>query len=173
MITLATAPSNALACHHGPATAGIFNVDFSLPIKFSNLRQHFLVTHQPSTRMPSPFSSPRTDSSCNEDRHDPQTLRPRRPVPEPKGGGGHSGGHSGAKGKSSGSGSKGASGKASVPVGSRGSPVPISGTTFGSGKTTSTAYGSGGVKVTTIPQGQPFAGRTYGGGTRGEIYGTS
>ncbi|KAI1787971.1 hypothetical protein LXA43DRAFT_1162256, partial [Ganoderma leucocontextum] len=49
---------------------------------------------------------------------------------------------------------------------------PVSGTTFGSDKTTSTAYGSGGVKVTTIPQGQPFAGRTYGGATRGEIYGT-
>ena len=119
--------------------------------------------------MASPISSPRTDSSCNEDCDSP--LRPRSPVPEPKGGGGHGGGHSTGKGGSSGS--KGASGKASVPAGSRGSPVSVSGTTFGSGKTTSTAYGSGGVKMTTIPQGQPFAGRTYGGGTRGEIYGTS
>ncbi|KAM5543611.1 hypothetical protein V8D89_002862 [Ganoderma adspersum] len=120
--------------------------------------------------MPSPISSPRTDSSRHEDCDSP--LRPRSPVPQPKGGGGHGGHSGGAKGGSSGS--KGtSSGKAAVPAGSRGSAVPVSGTTFGSGRTTSTAYGSGGVKVTTIPRGQPFAGRTYGGGTRGEIYGTS
>ena len=116
-------------------------------------------------------------SSCADSCNDAwdTILRARNPepipVPQPKGGGGHGGGHSAGKGGNSGS--KGASGKASAPAGSRGSPISVSGNTFGSGKTTSTAYGSGGVKVTTIPQGQPFAGRTYGGGTRDEIYGTS
>ncbi|TBU47132.1 hypothetical protein BD309DRAFT_952645 [Dichomitus squalens] len=76
------------------------------------------------------------------------------------------------KGSTTGSSGSGSS-KSSHPVGSRGSSMPVSGTTFGSGKTTSTAYGSGGVKITTIPQGQPFAGRTYGGATRSQIYGTS
>ncbi len=115
--------------------------------------------------------SPCSDSSCYENWD--AILRPRSPVPDPKGGGGHGAGHSSSKGGSSGSkGSNGATGKAAV--GSRGSTtVPVSGTTFGSGKTASTAYGPGGVRVTTIPQGQPFAGRTYGGGTRGEIYGSS
>ncbi|KAI1787957.1 hypothetical protein LXA43DRAFT_672033 [Ganoderma leucocontextum] len=124
-------------------------------------------------------------NSCNETWD--ALLRPRSPVPEPKGGGGR-GGSSGSKGSSSGSkgsssGSKGSSGSKSgstgskgstpSPVGTRGSTVPVSGTTFGSGFKTSTPYGSGGVKMTTIPQGQPFAGRTYGGATRNDIYGTS
>ncbi|PIL23009.1 hypothetical protein GSI_14316 [Ganoderma sinense ZZ0214-1] len=110
-------------------------------------------------------------SSCAESCYDSQwagLLHARSPLPEPKGGGG---GHGGSRGSSKSS--KGSSTKSTPAVGSRGATVPISGTTFGSGKTTSTAYGSGGVKVTTIPQDQPFAGRTYGGATRGEIYGTS
>ncbi|KAM5541678.1 hypothetical protein V8D89_004659 [Ganoderma adspersum] len=125
--------------------------------------------------------------SCNDTRD--ALLRPRNPepVPQPKGGGGHGSSHgssSGSKGSSSGSkgstgsksgssGSKGSSPFSSAPVGSRGSTVPVSGTTFGSGFKTSTPYGSGGIKVTTIPQGQPFAGRTYGGATRNDVYGTS
>ncbi|PIL30112.1 hypothetical protein GSI_07689 [Ganoderma sinense ZZ0214-1] len=132
-------------------------------------------------------------NSCDENRD--AILRPRNPipVPAPKGGGGHGATHGGASGskgstKGSSSGSKGSTGSgsktgssgskgsdpfSSAPVGSRGSTVPVSGTTFGTGFKTSTPYGSGGVKVTTIPQGQPFAGRTYGGATRTDIYGTS
>ncbi|KZT69984.1 hypothetical protein DAEQUDRAFT_725971 [Daedalea quercina L-15889] len=41
------------------------------------------------------------------------------------------------------------------------------------GKSDAVAYGAGGGHPVTIPKGEPFAGRTSGGGTRGEVYGTS
>ncbi|KAG2133449.1 hypothetical protein BD769DRAFT_513567 [Suillus cothurnatus] len=76
-----------------------------------------------------------------------------------KGGGSSSGGKgSGAKGSGSGSGGK-------------TSKVPITGSSA-SGKNTATAYGYGGGKPQTIPSGQLFAGRTAGGATRAQIYGT-
>ncbi|EJF55422.1 hypothetical protein DICSQDRAFT_175932 [Dichomitus squalens LYAD-421 SS1] len=56
-------------------------------------------------------------------------------------------------------------------VGSRGATVPVSGST--GGRTGAVAYGSGTTKAVTIPQGQPFAGRTSGGATRDSIYGNS
>jgi len=69
-----------------------------------------------------------------------------------KGGGGFGGGKGG--GSSSGGGTKGS--------------VPISGS---SGKSSATSYGGGGGKVTTIPSGSLFSGRTQGGGTRQEVFG--
>ncbi|KAG2142375.1 hypothetical protein DEU56DRAFT_733692 [Suillus clintonianus] len=86
------------------------------------------------------------------------------------GGGGGKGGGSGAKG-----GTGGSSGSSSSSSGgesnSKTSKVPITGSSA-SGKSTATAYGSGGGKSITIPTGQLFAGRTAGGATRGEMYGT-
>ncbi|KAI1787954.1 hypothetical protein LXA43DRAFT_1063932 [Ganoderma leucocontextum] len=103
-----------------------------------------------------------------------QRLYPR------KGGGGKGGGKSGSSGRSgssdtsgtspssnskSSSGSSGSTGSA----GTRGSTVSVSGAT--NGRTTAVAYGSGTTKVITIPQGQPFAGRSSGGATRDSVYG--
>ena len=165
------------------------NITFP-PLPPNSSRQH---------QMRVPFLSS-CANSCNDTWDALLRVHPRSPVPEPKGGGGHGGGHSsGSKGSSSGpkgsstgheesssgsksgssgsksgsSGSRGSSPSSPPPVGSRGSTVPVSGTTFGSGFKASTPYGNGDVKVTTIPQGQPFAGRTYGGATRNDIYGTS
>ncbi|KAM5543616.1 hypothetical protein V8D89_002867 [Ganoderma adspersum] len=92
-----------------------------------------------------------------------------------KGGGGKSGssgrsGSSDPSGDSSSSNSKGSDG-VSGSVGSRGSTVPVSGAT--NGRTTAVAYGSGTTRIVTIPQGQPFAGRTSGGATRDAVYGNS
>ncbi|KAI0641445.1 hypothetical protein C8Q79DRAFT_886815, partial [Trametes meyenii] len=56
------------------------------------------------------------------------------------------------------------------PVGSRGSTIPTSGSTVG--RAGAVSYGQGATKVITIPAGQPFAGRSSGGATRGQIYGT-
>ena len=93
-----------------------------------------------------------------------------------KGGGGKSGssgrsGSSSSSGNNRNSGSKSSSGSSGSTgsVGTRGSTVPVSGAT--NGRTTAVAYGSGTTKVVTIPQGQPFAGRTSGGATRGSVYG--
>ncbi|RPD60347.1 hypothetical protein L226DRAFT_469372 [Lentinus tigrinus ALCF2SS1-7] len=112
-------------------------------------------------------------------------LRKRSPVPEPRGGGGHGGGGHGSSSHSSGSGSEGSSGSSgshasdgsgssgssSAPLGSRGSTIPVSGSA--SSRSSATLYGSGDSKVSTIPQGQPFAGRSVGGGTRDGVYGSS
>ncbi|KAI0346645.1 hypothetical protein BDW22DRAFT_1299995, partial [Trametopsis cervina] len=57
-------------------------------------------------------------------------------------------------------------------IGSRGSSVPLSGSTGGRSSTV-TAYGGGGGRASTIPSGQAFAGRSAGGGTRDQVYGTS
>ena len=82
--------------------------------------------------------------------------RPQRSLEKRKGGG-HGGGRSGGTN----SGGHGNGGRAPVTlgrvVGSKGTARP---------------YGRGGGKVTTIPDGQPFAGRTQGGGSRLDIYGT-
>ncbi|GJE85389.1 hypothetical protein PsYK624_014680 [Phanerochaete sordida] len=76
------------------------------------------------------------------------------------GGGGESGGGSTGKGGSSGGSSTG------------GRSVPLSGSTGGSSGRSITAYGRGGGSATTIPSGQPFAGRSVGGGTRDQVFGT-
>ncbi|KAI0942057.1 hypothetical protein AcV7_002590 [Taiwanofungus camphoratus] len=91
-----------------------------------------------------------------------QQLYPR------KGGGGHGGG--GGKGGGEGGGKSGSSSGSS---GSKGAPrsVSIPGST--GGKQTAVSYGGGGGRVTTIPAGQVFAGRSSGGGTRNEVFGTS
>lgn len=81
------------------------------------------------------------------------------------GGGAKGGGGDGDSGGSSG-GSSSSSGKAKGTQ----SSVPISGAT--NGKRSAVSYGPGGGKVTTIPQGQPFAGRSSGGGTRNQVYGS-
>lgn len=80
------------------------------------------------------------------------------------GGGGKGGGSSGGgKGGGAKGGSSGSGGKTSK--------VPITGSSA-SGKNTATAYGYGGGKPQTIPTGQLFAGRTAGGATRTQMYGT-
>ncbi|KAG8687493.1 hypothetical protein FRC09_013455 [Ceratobasidium sp. 395] len=79
----------------------------------------------------------------------------------PRGGGGRGGGGGGKGGFSGGGGSGGSSG------GSRG------GVSFGSGGSRgSSSYGAGGGSRSVITSG-PFAGRTIGGGTRGQVYGNS
>jgi hypothetical protein len=50
------------------------------------------------------------------------------------------------------------------------SKVPLS-HSLPNGKTSATSYGHGGGKAALIPLGQPFAGRTAGGGTRDQVYG--
>ncbi|TFY68517.1 hypothetical protein EVJ58_g976 [Rhodofomes roseus] len=86
-----------------------------------------------------------------------------------KGGGG---GHGDADGGDSGGDGGGDTGDSGDKGGdSKGEDVPVSGST--DGESDAVAYGAGGGKSVTIPQGQPFAGRTSGGGTRGEVYGTS
>ncbi|KAJ6533237.1 hypothetical protein B0H19DRAFT_1214042 [Mycena capillaripes] len=79
------------------------------------------------------------------------------------GGGGKSGSGGGGKAGSSSSSSS-SSGKSGS---SKSSSISSGGTT----KTVST-YGNGGGKAITIPAGQPFAGRTQGGATRSQIWGT-
>lgn len=51
------------------------------------------------------------------------------------------------------------------------SSVPLTGTSA-SGKSTATSYGSGGGETLTIPIGQLFAGRSAGGASRYQVYGT-
>ncbi|OBZ67927.1 hypothetical protein A0H81_12166 [Grifola frondosa] len=87
-----------------------------------------------------------------------QRLYPR------KGGGG--GGRGGGGHSSSGKGGSGGKGGSSA----RGSSVPVSGST--AGRKVAASYGSGGTPITTIPYGQPFAGRQSGGGTRNQVFGT-
>ncbi|KAI0365780.1 hypothetical protein BV20DRAFT_972680 [Pilatotrama ljubarskyi] len=82
------------------------------------------------------------------------------------GGGGKSGGSKGSTGSSGSDGSSGSSGS----VGSRGASVPVSGSTVG--RSNAVSYGSGTTKVVTIPAGQPFAGRSSGGATRGQVFGS-
>ncbi|KAF8530865.1 hypothetical protein JB92DRAFT_3092634 [Gautieria morchelliformis] len=84
-----------------------------------------------------------------------------------KGGGG--GGKSGGGGGKSG-GSGGSSGSKSGGSGSGSSSVPITGAS--GSKANARSYGGGSTKVTTIPAGQLFSGRSSGGGTRNDVFGS-
>lgn len=85
-----------------------------------------------------------------------------------KGGGGSAKGGSGSE--KSGSSSEGSSGEdeSGSTCGGKEDPIPLS---VGE-KTSASAYGYGGGKSIIIPAGQLFAGRSAGGGTRDQIYGT-
>jgi len=85
--------------------------------------------------------------------------------PRKGGGGGKSGGGSKGGGGSTG-GSKGGGSSSPKPK-----SVPLGGKAP-AGKGTATAYGGGGGKVTTIPSGSIFAGRTAGGGSRNQVFGS-
>lgn len=85
-------------------------------------------------------------------------------------GGGGGGGKGGGIGGGKGSGAKGSGSESGS--GGKTSKVPITGSSA-SGKSTATAYGHGGGTPKTIPIGQLFAGRTAGGATRAQVYGTS
>ncbi|EIM89277.1 uncharacterized protein STEHIDRAFT_154955 [Stereum hirsutum FP-91666 SS1] len=108
------------------------------------------------------------------------SSRPESMLVPRKGGGGHgaggesSSGSGGSSGKSSSS-SGGSSGKSSSSgsssTSSKSSSISVKG--LSGGKTSATTYGPGGGKTSTISEGQPFAGRTVGGGTRAEVYGSS
>ncbi|KAI0266215.1 hypothetical protein BC834DRAFT_875947 [Gloeopeniophorella convolvens] len=89
---------------------------------------------------------------------------PPSPLARRKGGGGKGGGSSGGLKGNKGTGSSGTSGAGRTNVPVRGLPA---------GRTSATAYGNGGGKQITIPAGSPFAGRTAGGGTREQVFGTN
>ncbi|KAF9232573.1 hypothetical protein BU15DRAFT_81076 [Melanogaster broomeanus] len=99
-------------------------------------------------------------------------LTPKLQSIERRKGGGR-GGKTGTSGKSSGSSapSSSSSGGKSTSRGGKVTSVPLLGST-NTGKSTATAYGLGGGNPITIPSGQLFAGRTAGGGTRGQVFGT-
>ncbi|ESK94333.1 hypothetical protein Moror_8198 [Moniliophthora roreri MCA 2997] len=88
-----------------------------------------------------------------------------------KGGGGHGGGHGGGGGKGGGGkgggGSRGGSSSASRSGTGRTKSTTIYGST-----SSMTSYGRGGGPVSTVPEGQKFAGRSVGGGDRSSIYGS-
>ncbi|KAK7048389.1 glycoside hydrolase family 35 protein [Favolaschia claudopus] len=86
-------------------------------------------------------------------KRDSKRLAPRR-----------GGGRGGGGGSSSGGGGGGSTGAGA----GRSSPISAP----GAGSRSATSYGSGGGKPVTIPSGQAFAGRSEGGGTRSQIYGT-
>ncbi|KAF7973483.1 hypothetical protein HWV62_15094 [Athelia sp. TMB] len=88
------------------------------------------------------------------------------------GGGGGRGSSGGGRGGSTGghkpsSGSGGSSSPAKSPASTKSIPISTSGKPH-----TATTYGSGGGKISTIPSGLPFEGRSEGGGTRTYVYGT-
>ncbi|KAI0063855.1 hypothetical protein BV25DRAFT_1823927 [Artomyces pyxidatus] len=91
------------------------------------------------------------------------------------GGSGHSSGGSGRGGGDEGGRSSGSSG--STGATGKGSPSapeePVSVQGLPGGVHSATVYGGGGSKITVIPSGQSFAGRSIGGGTRSGIYGSS
>ncbi|KAK7685532.1 hypothetical protein QCA50_011399 [Cerrena zonata] len=92
-----------------------------------------------------------------------------------KGGGG--GGKSGGGSRSGGSSSKGSSSSSSSKGGSSSSsghssaPVSVSGKSPKSGSTVS-SFSNGGGRISTIPAGAAFAGRSQGGGSRADVYGS-
>ncbi|KAF9270771.1 hypothetical protein L218DRAFT_889557 [Marasmius fiardii PR-910] len=96
----------------------------------------------------------------------PRTFKTKKRGLSPRaggGGGGRGGGGGGGGGRSGGgSGSSGSAG------GGRSSPISSGGTSR-----SATPFGAGGGPVTTIPSGQLFSGRSAGGGTRDQVYGTS
>lgn len=104
------------------------------------------------------------------------TSRNSQPLYRRKGGGGKGGSKGGSSGSDSGgssgsSGSKGGSSGTTSSAGKGSVNKPVSGSTGGTSRTSS-AYGSGGGSPVTIPSGQLFAGRTSGGGTRSQVFGT-
>lgn len=98
-------------------------------------------------------------------------FHPRRRLERRKGGGGKGGGGKGSGGKGGKGGKGGSSKSSSGSGGGKKSKVPLSGGGL-FGKSSATSYGYGGGKAAIIPAGQPFAGRSAGGGTRDQIYGT-
>ncbi|KAJ4481699.1 hypothetical protein C8J55DRAFT_60515 [Lentinula edodes] len=79
---------------------------------------------------------------------------------------------SGGKGSSGSTPSKGSSSSAgSSLTGTKGSTASTSSTIYGSSRSI-TPYSNGVTKIITIPSGQLFAGRSAGGATRDQIYGT-
>ncbi|EJD40871.1 hypothetical protein AURDEDRAFT_115731 [Auricularia subglabra TFB-10046 SS5] len=90
---------------------------------------------------------------------------PAAPLLIPRKGGGGGGGHGGGGGRGGSTGKGGSGGKSSA------SHAPsISHVAFSTRSASS--YSQGGGKPTTVPSG-PFSGRSLGGGTRNEVYGTS
>ncbi|KAF5330458.1 hypothetical protein D9619_005392 [Psilocybe cf. subviscida] len=91
------------------------------------------------------------------------------------GGGGKGGGSGGGKSSGSGSGAGSSSSKGSSGAGGAGgsgrASTPIS--TGGGGSKSATPFSNGGGPISTIPSGSLFAGRSVGGGTRNEVYGSS
>ncbi|KAI0266222.1 hypothetical protein BC834DRAFT_824219, partial [Gloeopeniophorella convolvens] len=57
--------------------------------------------------------------------------------------------------------------------GGKASSVPLSGGRVANGKSSATSYGAGGGRPAAIPAGQPFAGRTAGGGARPQVFGNN
>ncbi|TFK46473.1 hypothetical protein OE88DRAFT_893085 [Heliocybe sulcata] len=95
----------------------------------------------------------------------------KRNVYRRKGGGGGGKGGGGGGGSSGGkSGSGGSSGDGSNS--GRQSTIPLAGGAAASGSRSASTYGAGGGRSITIPSGQLFSGRTAGGGTRAQVYGT-
>ncbi|KAJ3716313.1 hypothetical protein DFJ43DRAFT_1227653 [Lentinula guzmanii] len=86
-------------------------------------------------------------------------------------GGGSSGSSSSSKGSSSSSGKGSSSSSGSTLSGNKGSTASTSSTIYGSSRSI-TPYGNGATKVITIPSGQLFSGRSAGGATRSQIFGT-
>ncbi|KAF9484644.1 hypothetical protein BDN70DRAFT_989357 [Pholiota conissans] len=82
-----------------------------------------------------------------------------KPLYRRKGGGGKGGGSSGGAKSSGGGGGGGGSARSSS-------------ISSGGGSKSATSYGGGGGRAITIPSGQPFAGRSAGGGTRSQVAGT-
>ncbi|KAJ7645166.1 hypothetical protein DFH06DRAFT_930790, partial [Mycena polygramma] len=98
-------------------------------------------------------------------------------------GGGSSGGGGGKGGSSSSSGGKGVSSSGSTGKGGssssgsgsgigKSSPIKSSSTSIGGSTKSVSTYSKGGGKISTIPSGALFAGRTQGGASRGQIWGT-
>ncbi|KAJ3564630.1 hypothetical protein NP233_g8175 [Leucocoprinus birnbaumii] len=75
---------------------------------------------------------------------------------------------SAGRGSTSNTGGSAGGGSSSGSGGARGPPVSVGGSSL---STTST--GRGGGPIVNIPAGHPFSGRSQGGGTRGQVYGTS
>ncbi|KAJ7485950.1 hypothetical protein FB451DRAFT_1027922 [Mycena latifolia] len=128
------------------------------------------------------FSAPRPKSRSSA----PSRLARRRGGGKTGGGsssssGGKTGGSSGSSssgGKTGSTGGKttGSSGSSSSSSSKGGSSTPIKSTpikTTGGSSRTITSYGGGGGKISTIPAGQMFSGRSQGGATRTQVWGTS
>ncbi|KIJ35969.1 hypothetical protein M422DRAFT_782376 [Sphaerobolus stellatus SS14] len=88
-----------------------------------------------------------------------------------KGGGGKGGSGGGSEGSSGSSGSSSSESSGSSRGSGSDSAVPIRSGTSTAGTTSAASKGT--TQVTMIPPGQPFTGRTVGGGTRDQSYGTS